>query len=115
MSKTHVPGYSSPADTPGTAPLLGKGNDDVESTSGAGCTVHAGGQRDGERGGGQGDGRGTEVGHRAGALGEEQPLLLPLTSLAVLFEVCKEGPPDDSPAYVDLMNRTAKVLTEGCE
>ena len=108
MSKTHVPGYSSPADTPRTAPLRGKGNDDVESTSGAGCAVHAGGQRDGEWGGGQGDGRGIEVGHRAGAVGEE--LLPPLTALAVLFEVCKEGPPDDSPAYADLMHRAAQVL-----
>jgi hypothetical protein len=34
----------------------------------------------------------------------------PLTALAVLFEACLDGPPDDSPAYLSAMARAAEVL-----
>jgi len=95
--------YASDADTAPPALLRGAGGGDGESTSGSGNAAHA----DGPGAGGDNRPGGRDEGGRgAGAVDSVQVLL----GLAVLFQACRDGPPDDSTAYLSLMQRAAEVL-----
>ena len=103
--------YTSDADMLRRHPC-GAGDGNEESTIDPGCVVHApdGGARSG-CGHGSGDrDEGRESVRPLGAVHGSARVSDPLTSLAVLFDACREGPPDDSPAYVSAMQRATEVL-----
>ena len=103
MNSERVNDYPADAETASPAFLRGKGNGDEEGTLECGGDAHAVGPG---AGGGHGTGSRDEGGSRAGAVDSVQVLL----GLAALFQVCRDGPPDDSAAYLGAMQRAAEVL-----